>query len=181
MGFDPANPHLQKLLADAERDGRLLTDRIANGEGLAPVGKAKRKKPALVAASFEMTDLGPVWVLPLHVTAGDNARGSKAKIGRAGHERRVVSRCLGGATLCHLAPFAFLASRGERVTVRMTVLGGQEQDDDNAIAACKYIRDAVCLMLGFGDGRNSPLAFVVDSEPGGACGVRIELRSGETA
>lgn len=142
-------------------------------------GEAAPAKPELVAASFHATAASCVWVVPLRVAAGDNQRGGRAKIGRAGHERRVVSRCLGGATLKFLAGYAECAARGERVRVTLTRLGGRALDDDNAVAAMKFVRDAVATMLGFDDGPASPLVFATGQEPGGPFGVRIELASRE--
>jgi hypothetical protein len=134
--------------------------------------RAKAAKPELVAAAFSEP---ATWVIPLHVTAGDNTRGSKAKIGRAGHERRVVSRALGGARLTVLARFALVASVGGKVRVTLTRLGGRVLDDDNAVASMKYVRDCVALMMGFSDDTNSPLRFVVCQEPHDKVGVRVEL------
>lgn len=140
-------------------------------------GKAKRAKPELVAAAF---DPFPRWTIPLHVTAGDNNRG-KAKIGRAGYERRVVSRHLGGATLVHLAPFATKASMGIPIDVTLTRLGGRALDDDNLHAAMKYVRDTCALMMGFDDNASSPLRWEYGQEPGGAVGVRVTIEAAQSA
>lgn len=167
-----------EALAEAQRRGLVVREgepvRAKLGGVAPPSLKAGGGKPALVGASFTQAPV-PTWTIPLHVTAGDNNRG-KAKIGRAAHERRVVSRCLGGATLKYLAAFADLAARGQTVTVTLTRLGGRALDDDNAVAAMKFVRDVVALMMGFDDSPRSPLRFVVAQQPGGACGVRVELR-----
>jgi len=141
--------------------------------------RAGRDRPELVEADFTLTDAGPVWVVPLHVVAGDNTRGIRGKIGRAGHERRAVSRALGGKTLLHLAPLAHAAALGMPVTVTLTKLGGQALDTDNLSAAMKYVRDAVACKLGFDDGPKSPLRWRYGQEPGGPHGVRIALTVGE--
>jgi hypothetical protein len=160
----------------SETDPRILA---LKAKGLIPPApgepRGRREKVELVEPSFCVAPLA--WVIPLHVTPGDNNRG-KSKIGRAGHERRVVSRHLGGKTLAYLAAFARLAADGQAVTVRLTRLGGRGCDSDNAVAAMKYVRDTVALMMGFEDGPNSPLRFVVGQEPGGPCGVRVELEAG---
>lgn len=178
MGFSPSHPAIlaaiQKGLIAPEVVREVQRGEVLAGAPVAKVVRPKREKPALVEASFTFPAL---WVVPLHVTAGDNNRG-KGKIGRAGHERRAVSRALGGATLRHLAVFALLASQGETVTVTLTRLGGGTLDDDNCVAAMKYCRDSVAMMLGFDDNARSPLRFVVAQEPGGACGVRIQLTTG---
>ena len=149
----------------------------AKAKGLIPPApnepKGRAAKPELVEASFTQ-GCRPAWVIPLHVTAGDNNRG-KAKIGRAAHERRVVSRHLGGATLAFLGAFAGLAAKGQIVTVTLTRLGGRELDDDNAVAAMKYVRDTVALVMGFSDDAGGPLRWEYGQEPGGPCGVRVEL------
>jgi hypothetical protein len=160
------------------REGRPIGEALA-ASAPAAGNRPKREKPALVEASFTALPT-PCWTVPLHVTAGDNQRGSKAKIGRAGYERRVVSRCLGGATLKYLAPFADLASRGEPVTVTLTRLGGTGLDPfDGLPASLKWVADTVALMLGFDDSAKSPVKFAPPKqEPGGAHGVRIQLSTG---
>lgn len=143
------------------------------GALLAPTAapKGKRDKPALVEAAF----VGPAtWVVPVYVVAGDNARGQRAKVGRAGHERAATARVL-ATNLRALAPFADAAQRGERVRCVLTRLGGREMDDDGLHAAGKYVRDCVALFLGVGDGPRGPVRWEYRSEPGGANGVRIEL------
>lgn len=161
----------------SDDDLRDWADRGLIRPDAAPPARPKRGRVKLVGASFT-NGSAPRWEIPLRVTAGDNARGQKARIGRAGHERRVVSRHLGGATLYALAAFAWLASRGKVVTVRLTRLGPVELDGDNAVASLKYTRDCVALMMGFSDDPRSPLRFVVSQERCDEFGVRIELSEG---
>lgn len=151
---------------------------IAGAPARAPAApKGKREKPVLLPSAFVPPN---VWLVPLHVVAGDNARGMRAKIGRAGHERRVTSRVLGGAALKYLAVFADLAARGEPVRITLTRLGGRGLDPmDGLPASLKYVADTVALMMGFDDGATSPLKFVTQQEPGGPVGVRVTIEAAE--
>jgi len=139
-----------------------------------PEPKGPTERASLVVPSFDPS--GPTWVIPLRVVAGDNARGSKAKIGRAGHERRAVSRAL-GPCLSHLAPLACdVHHGGRRLVVSLTRLGGRGLDPaDNLPASCKFVLDTVCMFFGIDDKAGSPLRVVYDQSPGGAAGVRLTL------
>ncbi len=164
MGFSEKHPAIQEAL----RRGL-----VAGAKAGVPVkADDKAAKPVLVPAVFAPP---ATWTVPLHVKSGDNAHEFRAKIGRAGHERRVVARCLGGATLRHLVPFAEAAAEGRAVTVALTRLGGGEMDTDGLAGAMKYVRDTVALVLGFDDNARSPLRWEYGQQPGGACGVRITL------
>lgn len=146
--------------------------RTAIAKGLIPADAAPvpEAKPALVAASF----LAPgTWTIPVHVVSGDNARGMRSKIGRAGHERNATFRVL-ARNLRDLARFADAAQAGLPVVCRFTRIG-RLMDSDGLAGACKYVRDAVAAMLGVGDGPRGPVRWEYEQESASACGVRIEL------
>ena len=159
MGLPENHPHILALKA----------------KGMIPAAPKPTKpgKVPLVEASFVALP-HPTWVIPLHVTPGDNNRG-KAKIGRAAHERRVISRHLGGTTLYHLAPFAALAAKGEVVTITLTRLGRLLDPTDNLPSSFKWVIDTIAMMLGQDDGPTSPLRFVATQEKCERFGVRVEL------
>jgi hypothetical protein len=144
----------------------------------APAGpKPRKEKPRLVPAAFVFPG---TWLVPLHVTAGDNQSAvNRAKIGRAGHERTAVGRVLATA-LGALAPLAAAAQRGEAVRCRLVRVGGREMDYANVVGAMKYVQDTVALFLGVGDGPRGPVKWEYDQSPGGPCGVRIELSADGT-
>ncbi|AMV25491.1 hypothetical protein VT84_13920 [Gemmata sp. SH-PL17] len=168
MGISPEHPAIQQALSRG-----LIT-------GCAAVPKAKREKPDLVAPEHEHGSRDGVrysrWLVPLHVVAGDNARGMRAKIGRAGHERRVTSQAL-SRTLRALSPFAESAQAGHRVICTLTRVGGREMDYANVVAAMKYVQDTVAMFLGVDDGPRGPVQWVYDQKPGGPVGVRIQIQA----
>ena len=138
--------------------------------GALPAVQKLPEKPQLRKRSF----VAPAtWVVPLYIYAGDNARGMRQAIGRAGHERKAVAYTLAGQ-LRAVAVFADRLAAGRPVTVRLTRVGGRGMDDDNVVAACKYVRDAVALFLGVDD-RSPLVSWRCDAEPGGAFGVRITM------
>ncbi len=138
-----------------------------------PLPATKRVKPDLIAPAFESLVGGVVFTVPVYVVAGDNARGAKAKIGRAGHERRATGEQL-ARHLRELAPLADAAQAGRPVRCRLVRLGG-EMDTDGLAGALKYTRDCVALFLGVGDGPRGPIRWEYAQEKSKAFGVRIEL------
>lgn len=157
-----------KLPPDLER-------KVLELAGVAPApAPAKAGHPALVAPASASLPGGIAVTVPVYVVAGDNARGGRAKIGRAGHERRAVAEQL-ARHLRALAPLADAAQDGRPVRCRLVRLGGPGMDTDGLAAACKYVRDTVALFLGVGDGPRGPVRWAYDQEPGPAFGVRIEL------
>lgn len=134
--------------------------------------KAKREKVALVEPAFNPPS---TWTIPVHVVCGDNIGGgkSRAKIGRAGHERNAVFRVLARQHR-EFAPFADAAQVGKPVVVRFTRLG-RAMDDDGVQAACKYVRDAVAAFLGVGDGPTGPVQWLYSQQASPLAGVRVEL------
>jgi hypothetical protein len=135
---------------------------------------AKGRKPVMVEPSFQWDESSAVWVVPLHVLPGDNSRGQKARIGRAGSERKAVAKRL-ARRLDALHLFAMRVQTGTPVLLTLTRLGGRKLDPhDNLPSSMKYVLDTVCLFLGIED--NNPLLRVeFDQEPGPAVGVRIKL------
>lgn len=155
-----------------------LERRVLELAGLAPVSApAGKTSPDLVAPGFTPLPGGLSVTVPVYVVAGDNSRGSKVKIGRAGHERRVTAVEL-AKRLRELAPLADAAQGGRLVRCRLVRLGGPGMDSDGLAAASKYVRDTVALFLGVGDGPRGPVRWEYDQEPGGAFGVRVELTEG---
>ncbi len=129
-----------------------------------------REKPELREPEYYERNC---FVVPLHVVAGDNARGQKARIGRAGHERRVCASVFAGAHSVWGAACCAL-TRDRPLTVYLARVGGRKMDDDNLPASLKYIRDTVALFLGRDD--NDPLIhWEYAQEPGGPSGVRVRL------
>lgn len=159
-------------LVQARRAGLVISERphvvVANLETPAP--RTRTLKVRLVEPSFTMPG---TWVIPLHLTPGDNARGQRGKIGRAGHERRVTARHL-AAHLVYLVPFAMAAQRGEAVTVTFTRLG-RLLDSDGLQGACKYVRDTVALFLGVDDGPTGAVSWDYHQERSAQFGVRVSL------
>ncbi len=143
-----------------------------NGKPVQPEPRKAREKPELVTPGY--FNCTGTFMVPLHVTAGDNSRGQKARIGRAGHERRV---CASVFALGHFCWFKMLAGPTNNpgvITVEMTRLGGRSLDSDNLQASMKYVRDTAALFLGKPD--NDPLIrWEYYQEPGGPSGVRVRL------
>lgn len=146
--------------------------------GLAPPVAGTREKVQVLPAAFAESAGRAEWVVPLHlVTASNGQQLDRSMIGRAGHHRRIVSRCL-AAHLAAVVPFARLAQAGGPLTVRITRLGGRGMDDDGVTAAAKWCRDTVALFLGVDDGPRGPVRWRYGSEPGGPMGVRVVMEAG---
>lgn len=156
-------------IEQAVREGR-ITHVQAGNLTVARVSIVKAKKVKLVEASFSPPG---TWAVPLHVVSGDNSRGNRAKIGRAGHERKAVAKSLAGK-LAYVTIMAAAIQYGEALRVTLTRLGPGRMDDDGIASACKYVRDTIAMFLGVDDG--SPLyRWVYAQEKSAAYGVRIEL------
>lgn len=154
-----------------------LERRILELAGLAPApapAPGGKKSPDLTAPAFALVPGGLAITVPVYVVAGDNSRGSRAKIGRAGHERRTTALEL-AKRLRELASLADAAQDGRLVRCRLVRLGGPGMDSDGLAAACKYVRDTVALFLGVDDGPRGPVRWEYDQEAGGAFGVRLEI------
>lgn len=125
MGYPLNHPIVQTAIAR----GLISPEQL---EGLNPQRTLKQSRGApappqpgktkLVTASFNPP---ACWLIPLHVVAGDNQRG-KAKIARAGHERRTVCRVFARYHR-ELAPFADVAQAGALVRCKLTRFDGQRQ------------------------------------------------------
>lgn len=168
-------------LKKARAEGRILSERPHTVDMPEPTSntpdsnhtasKSKQNKSiALVAAAF---DKPAKWTIPLYVVAGDNARGNKVRVGRAGHERRVVAKHL-AAHLLYLVPFAWQAAKGSPVRVIMTRLG-RLMDTDGLTASCKYVRDTIALFLGVDDGPRGPVEWVYQQLESAEFGVVVEM------
>lgn len=129
-------------------------------------------KPQLVAASFAPP---ATWVIPVTLPSLANERQWQARNRAAKAHRTAVCHAM-ARYLRQLLPFAEAAHYAHRmVRCRLTRLGGRKLDQmANLPASLKYVEDAVCLMLGLDDGDSRWLCDV-DQEPGGPCGVRVEL------
>jgi hypothetical protein len=134
---------------------------------------AKRKPMELVAPAFEAPG---TWTIPVHVVAGDNARGMRSKIGRAGHERNAVFHVLARYHR-EFAPLAEAAQAGRPLVCVLTRIG-RLMDSDGLAGACKYVRDAIAAFLGVSDGPLGPVRWEYEQESHGSlCGVRITIES----
>lgn len=136
-----------------------------------PARKPRKFKPPLTAAEFVPP---ATWTVPVYVVAGDNQRGSKSRIGRSGHERRAVHRCL-ARQYAALTPFVEAMDAGRTVCVTLTRLGPRKMDSDNLHGSLKYIRDAIAERFGIDDGDSRfDWMYAQDIRP--AYGVRIEIK-----
>lgn len=111
-------------------------------------------------------------VVPLRVVSAANAREHWAvRSRRVEAERLTVRGAFSAANLTHPPYFV-------RAAVTLTRLGGRRWDDDNNVSGLKGVRDEVAAWLRVDDG-DPRVAFGYAQEPGGPCGVRIELTAGE--
>lgn len=112
-------------------------------------------------------------IVPVRVVSAANAREHwAARSRRVKGERIAVAAALFAAMPA--AP-AF-----DRVVVTLTRLGGRRWDDDNNVSGLKGARDSVAEWLRVDDG-DPRVTFAYAQEPGGACGVRIEITTAESA
>lgn len=92
---------------------------------------------------------------------------AKAKVSKEHH--RVVRQFLDAMSLrCPLAP---------PLTVTITRIAFGRMDSDNAVAAAKFVRDAIAKWLGIDDRHEELVEYVVRQEKGprGQYAVRIEI------
>lgn len=169
-----ANWSIEKAIEKARREGRIISEtKPVNLPGPTPTPErsAKKVKRELLPAAFVQP---ATWLVPVYCYAGDNARGFKKQIGRAGHERRPVYHTL-ARQLRALAPFADAAQAGRTVRITLTRIGGNKMDAANVVAALKYVQDAVADLLGVDDGKEC-LDWEYGQAPGRRKhGVRIQL------
>jgi len=150
----------------------------AGGDPPAPARRVAADRGPLVAAAF---DPPGAWTIPLRLDPVTNGGALKrGLIGRAGRDRRAVAAALSGR-LREVAEFADAARAGRPVACRITRLGGGLMDTDNLEAAAKWVRDAVALFLGVGDGPAGPVRWEYAQEACGAWGVRVELEAAAPA
>lgn len=136
-----------------------------------PRGK-KLRGPGLVGPAF--SDPCVFWV-PLLTASEANSRCWRARSARTQAARRAVSRAF-GPRLRALAPVAEWYHANGTVRAVLTRLGGRKLDYVNLCSSLKACEDIVALFLGADDGdpRWQP---EYRQEPGGPCGVRIELET----
>lgn len=80
-----------------------------------------------------------------------------------------------GPSLRELLPFADAFHNGYRsLKVTITKLGGRQFDKDNLYRAVKVVQDMIAGALLVDDGSPSWM-MSAEQEPGGPCGVRIEI------
>lgn len=152
-----------------------LEKRVLELAGQLPPARPRGKKttgPGLVEPAF--SDPCVFWV-PLVTASECNNRDWKARSARTRAARLAVSRVL-GPRLRALAPVAEWWHRGGTVRAVLTRLGGRRMDAANLGSALKATEDAVCLMIGADDGDDRWVP-TYQQEPGGPCGVRIELET----
>lgn len=145
--------------------------KLTASAGITPVAQPKGTV-TLVAASFVPPG---TWVIPLHLPPVTNGGAVKrGAIGRAAKDRRAVAAAL-VPTLREVAVYADAVRDGKALRCRITRLGGGLMDDDNLPPAAKWVRDTIALFTGVGDGPRGPVRWEYRQEPGGPCGVRVEL------
>ncbi len=131
---------------------------------------AIEEKPKLVTACFAPPGK---WVLPIVTVSEANGRDWKKRSARTQQARRIVSKEL-GCRLDYLAPFARHYHAGRKLRITLVRLGGRKLDAANLGGALKATEDAVALMLGADDGDPRWLVEFAQ-QPGGLCGVRVEV------
>lgn len=140
--------------------------------------KKRAKPPQLVDAKFERGPISdvPQWTIPLRVVAGDNARGLRAKIGRAGHERTACTREFAKQHRAWEWAVTLLQRYGG-IRVALTRIGGRTMDYANVVAAMKYVQDTAAAWLGVDDADNR-IQWIYDQRPGGSKhGVEVRLEA----
>lgn len=130
--------------------------------------------PMLVESSVAIIAGAFVAVVPVITASEVNGRDWRRRSKRTDAAWRAVSRTI-GPHLIMLGPAAAAYHAGRTLHVDFVRLGGRRLDSSNLPTATKAVEDAVCWMIGADDGdpRWEPRWY---QEPGGLCGVRVEVR-----
>ncbi len=118
-------------------------------------------------------DGGLTIIVPTATKSEANQRDTFGKAKRTKSARRILCQTMRPHHAL-LTAFVQAIEDGKALNVKLTRLGGRELDDDNLRSACKASRDAVASLL-LSDDRDPWLRWDYGQEPGGPCGVRVEI------
>jgi hypothetical protein len=139
-----------------------------------PAPDAPMQDAAALVAGMAELDRGRLRIaIPVKAVGEVNGRDWKARSRRTDAAWQAVGNTL-GRHLSLLAPFADAYHGGKALRIVFTRLGGRRMDRSNLPTAIKATEDALAFMMGACDG-DPRWRSEFAQEPGGACGVRVEV------